>query len=177
MVTEDPAGAEHLERLAARMDAEVRAEQAAYEAMALQAERRARTLADVAAELVVRGDVVEVVAGREVMTGTAVHAGRDHMTLRAARGDVDLPLAGLTRLRVVDRVRAGGQSPRRGAKTFRARMTEHETAGVVVVVALDDGEQVRGVIAAAAEDHLLIASRHGDVVVPHPSVRAVWVPR
>ena len=47
-------------RVDAAMDAEVRAEQQAYEAMTLAAEWRARTLTDVAGELVVRGDVVEL---------------------------------------------------------------------------------------------------------------------
>lgn len=176
VVAEDPdlPAAAHLERLTARMDAEVRAEQAEYEAMALQAERRARSLSDVAQELVVRGDVVEVHTGHEALRGTVVQVGRDYVVVRAARGDVDVRLAGLTSLRVIERVRAGGRPARSGAATLRARLTEHETAGTPVVIALADGQQVQGAVGAAAADHLLVLTRRGEVVIPYPALRAVW---
>lgn len=164
----------HVDRLAAAMDAEVRAEQAAYEAEALRAEQRARSLADVARELVVRGDVVEVVVAGRTLTGAAAHAGRDLLVLDTAHGVVDVALPAITLLQVVRRVRDGGRPPGRGATTLRARMTEHEVAGLGVTVLLADGGTVDGAVAAAAADHLLVTAARGPAVVPWPAVAAVW---
>jgi hypothetical protein len=163
----------HLDRVAAAMDAEVRAEQAAYEAEALRAERRRRSLGDVARELVVRGDLVEVVVAGQRLRGTPVHAGRDHLALATPRGQVDVALGAMTCLEVLAR-RPGGAAAGAGPATFRARMTEHEVAASPVVVLLADGGTVEGVVAAAAADHLLLTARRGEVVVPWAGVAAVW---
>ena len=164
----------HVDRLAATMDAEIRAEQAAYEAEAVRAEQRARSLADVARELVIRGDLVEVVVAGRTLRGTAAHAGRDLLVLDTAQGAVDVVLPAVTLLQVVRRVRDGGRQPGRGAATLRARMTEHEVAGVGVTVLLADGSTVDGVVAATATDHLLVAAGRGPAVVPWGAVAAVW---
>ncbi|MGI9016329.1 MAG: hypothetical protein ACR2HR_04355 [Euzebya sp.] len=168
-------GIEHeLQRVAAAMDAEVRSEQAEYEALAVQSERRARTLADVAAELVVRGDRVEISVAGLVLDGTVRHSAADYLVLEATRGRIDLPLTAVTALRVTQQVRSGGTPPGAGAKSFQARLTEHETAGVVMTLLRADGEMVEGLIRAAARDHLLLQTRHGLVVLPTVQVAAVW---
>ncbi|HUG83596.1 MAG TPA: DUF2642 domain-containing protein, partial [Euzebya sp.] len=164
---------DEIERVAATMDAEVRAEQAAYEAMALQAEWRARTLADVARELVVRGDHIEVRAAGQSFSGTVVHAGADYAVLDTRRGPVDLVLTRGDHLRVTQRVREGGRAPGRGAKTLRARLTEHEVSGQRLCLLTADGE-VEGTLDAVAVDHVLVATRRGQVVVPQTAVVAVW---
>ncbi len=163
-----------MDRLGAAMDAEVRSEQQAYEAMALAAEWRARSLVDVARELVVRGDVVEVALPGMHLSGTVVHAAADHLVLRSARGPADVVLAAMSWLRVVRRMRDGGLLPGRGAASLRARMTEHEVAGVTLEVLLRDGDRVVGTVDAAAVDHLLLATRRGQTVIPWPAVAAAW---
>ena len=163
-----------MERLAAVMDAEVRAEQADYEHMALQAERRARSLADVARELMVRGDVVEVRTGATALVGRIIHVGADLAVLRTVRGAVDLALPRAHRLRVVERARSGGTPPARGARTFRARLTEHEVSAVRLTILTADGEEVDGTVEAVAQDHVLVATRHGVVVIPEDAVVAAW---
>jgi hypothetical protein len=163
-----------LDRLAAVMDAEVRAEQADYERMALQAQWRERSLADVAREWMVRGDVVEVRAAGQQLTGTVVHVGVDLAVLAATRGHVDLALPRLQGLRVVQQVRSGGVPPGRGARTFRARLTEHEVAAARLCLLTSADDLVDGMIEAVAADHLLVATRRGQVVLPEAAVVAAW---
>lgn len=165
---------QEVERLAAVMDAEVRAEQADYERMALQAEWRARSLADVARELMVRGDLVEVRTGAALLVGRIVHVGTDLAVLRTARGPVDVVLPRAHRVRVIERARSGGTPPARGARTFRARLTEHQVAAVGLTLLTADGEEVEGVVEAVAEDHVLVSTRHGLVVLPEAAVVASW---
>jgi hypothetical protein len=164
---------EELQRVAAVMDAEVRAEQAAYEAMALQAHWRGRRLADVASELVVRGDEVEVLAAGDPLVGTVVHAGSDYAVIETSRGQVDVQLAAMDLLRVTRRVRRGGRPPGRGARTLRARLTEHEVAGVPVRLLTRGAGEVDGVILAVAVDHVLVRTRRGEVAIPDGQVVAV----
>ncbi len=165
---------EELDRVASTMDAEVRAEQAAYEAMALQAEWRARGLADVARELVVRGDTVDVTTGGRAIAGTVVHAGIDYAVIDGPMGTFDVALAVLTTLRVTQRSRDGGRRPAGGAATLRARMTEHETAEAALTLLLSSGDTLDGRVRAAATDHLLLEDPRGQVVIPWPAVAAVW---
>lgn len=168
----DPDG--HLDRLAARMDAELRAEQAEYESMALQAQWRARSLADVARELMVRGDEVEVVTAGRTLLGTVHHAGIDFMVVSTPAGPTDVGLATMTTFRVVRRARSGGRPPGPGARTLRARMTEHATARTPLTILVADGGTLGATIGAAAEDHLLVQTRRGSVAVPWSAVAAAW---
>lgn len=163
-----------MDKVAAFMDAEVRAEQAEYEAMALRAEWRARSLSDLARELVVRGDQVEVVTATRRLIGTMQHAGTDFCVLACPSGPVDVSLSTLTTLRVVRHVRAGGQPLGSGASTLRARLTEHETARTPLTVLFADGDSVAGVVGAAASDHLLLRTSTGEMAVPWRMVAAVW---
>lgn len=166
--------ADEVERLAAVMDAEVRAEQAAYEAMALHAEWRARTLAAVAAEWLVRGDVIEVRAVDQQLAGTVIHSGEDYAVLQTRRGPTDIALARCDLLRVVQRVPDGGRPPGRGARTFNARLTEHEIAATPVCLLIRNEGEVHGIVDAVALDHVLLRTRRGQVVVPELAVVAAW---
>lgn len=174
----DPEVAGEMGRMAAALDAEVRAEQAEYEAMALRTSWRARSIADVARTWMVRGDTVEVdVAGRRLV-GEVQHVGEDLLVLSTARAGeppaaVDVALAAGPLLRVVSPNPSGRRPPGRGARTLRARLTEHETSGVDVIVTLADEREVGGVIDAVATDHLLLRTTTGATVVPWSRIALV----
>lgn len=161
--------------MAARLDAEVRAEQAEYEAMAVQAAWRARRVSDVAREWMVHGDTVEVTAGGLSLTGAIAHTGSDLVVLSApGRGPVDIAVAAHPVLRLVERATSGGVPPGRGAKTFVARLTEHEVSGTPRVLRLTDGREIGGRVMAVAVDHVLLDSRQGQRVIPLPLVAMAW---
>lgn len=175
-VTQQPGPEDDMDKVASFMDAEVRAEQAEYEAMALQAQWRSRSLADVARELMIRGDQIEVVTATRHLSGTMHNVGTDFCVMATPAGPVDVSLTTLTTLRVVRRVRAGGRPPGSGANTLRARMTEHQTSKTRLTVLLTDGDVVAGMVDAAASDHLLLRTATGHLFVPWPVVAAAWPP-
>lgn len=157
------------------MDAEVRNEQAEYEAMALQARWRTRRIVDVAREVMVRGDPVEVLLPGLVLRGLVVHVGEDLFVVDAwSVGPVDVAVRAGPRLRPVEDGQGEGLPPGRGARIFVARLTEHEVTGQRMVVALDDGDRVEGLIAAVAVDHVLLEGPRGEEVLPFGRIVAVW---
>ncbi|CAN5199306.1 hypothetical protein BH20ACT8_BH20ACT8_00970 [soil metagenome] len=147
---------EELAALDRRFADELRAEQAAYEELAATDRLRRRDLGDVALELVHRGDKVAVTIGAATYAGVLVHAAGDLACLRTAVADVDLNLSAGPLLRVVETVRSGGSPSRRGARSFKARLREHEALSSSVELggaALPDGLRAR--VAAVATDHVL----------------------
>lgn len=162
-----------IHRVSAAMDAELRAEQAEYEAMALLAELRARGLADVVRELMVRGDVVEVTLGEVSLSGTVSHTGEDFAVLGCQWGEVDLVLATLSGVRVLHRERRGVNPPSAGSRTFRARLTEHEIDQTAVVLK-QAGRDLQGLIAAVATDHIVLQTGTGTQFIPLASIVAAW---
>lgn len=165
-----------LGRMAAELDAEIRAEQAEYEAMAMQAAWRARRIVDVARAWMVHGDTVEVAVGGVTLVGTVIHTGTDLIVLQTdLRGRVDVAVAASPLLRLVRSADRGGVPPGPGPRTFVARLTEHEVAAASVVLVLDDGMQVDGTVMAVAADHVLLDSRQGQRVVPLSRVALAWL--
>ena len=175
-----------LGRVSARMDAEVRAEQAEFERMAARGLLRQRTMPAVARELMVRGDEVEVGVGGlaspasagpllAAVRGTIVHAAGDLAILRTTAGRaVDLRLGSGLVLRVVRRTRSGGVRPGRGAASFAARMTEHEIAESPLTLVTVDGGHVDAVIEAVGRDHLWLRGVGDEhLAVPHELVTLV----
>ncbi len=161
-------------RIDAAMDAEVRAEQAAYEELAARARWRSRTMAAVAEELRDRGDRVAAHVATRTLLGTVEHVGDDLAILALEQGGTaDLHLAGDVVLRVVERVRTGGRDRGVGPRTFVARLTEHETAGTPVTVLTTLAEEPTGVIRAVAVDHVLLTGREREWFIPHRAVAAV----
>jgi hypothetical protein len=153
---------------------EWRAEEEEYTRAAMTRWTHERRLADIARELVHRGDTVTVAMGNITFTGEAVSAGPDFLQLRTTAGgrvDVNLAVATTTTgrevrvpaplvIRVVERARAGGRSDRR-ATTFRARLLEREADGDAVVVGsmlLD--EQLEGVL-TVGRDYVCVRGRDG----------------
>lgn len=143
--------------------AERRAEAAAYEELAARDRLRGRSLADVAAEALARGDVVAVALTGRTFTGTVTHAAGDLACMRTTVGDdVDVHLAGLVAVRVVQAMRAGGRSRGPGPASFAARLGEHEAAGTLLEVGarVPEGGLV-GRIQAVGVDHAVITDREG----------------
>lgn len=147
------------DELARRLRDEVRAEAEEVERLAATAAARARSLADVVADL--RGDTVHIAIGERAFTGTVVTSGRDYLTLTTAAGTVDVRLGGSSELHVVARGPAPAATPP-VAPTFRARLLEHEVSGSEVDVGVVDRGDIRGRIVAVAVDHLVL--RDADAV-------------
>jgi hypothetical protein len=161
-----------LARLGRDFDDELRAEAAEYEALAAKDLLRRRSLSDVALDLVHRGDRVLVEVGAHRFTGTVVDATGDLAVVRTATGDVDVRLTAPLAIRVVEPVRAGGRPRGRGARTFKARLTEHEAAGAEMELGCPPLDLVlRGRVEAVATDHLVIADADGQRI--HLALTAV----
>ncbi len=143
---------------------ELRAEAEAYEALAAKALLRGRTLAEVAVELLHRGDRVAVRCGDEVFTGEVIDAVGDLVRIRLAVGAVDVDLAGVTSIRVVERVRSGGRGRGGGATSFTARLHEHEAARVSVELGGATLPSIQGRIEAVATDHVVLTEPGGQRV-------------
>lgn len=144
--------------------AEVRADAEETERLVALAARRRRSLADVGAELLARGDTVAVdVPGRR-FTGTVVHAGADVLRLRTIAGAaVDVPLRGPVGLAVVERARSGGSDRLDGPASFRSRLLELELAGAAVELGdASAGAPALGRLSAVAVDHVVLATTAGE---------------
>jgi hypothetical protein len=151
-----PPHEEELARLDRAMRAELRAEAEAYEELAATGLLRERRLADVALELLSRGDVVAVAFAGVTFTGTLTHAAGDLACVRTALADVDVHLGAPLVLRVVERTRAGGRSRRRDPASFGARLREHEASGALVGLGTTMGAALRGRVGAVAVDHVVV---------------------
>jgi hypothetical protein len=146
-----------LARLGQAFRDELRAEAEAYEELAAKDLLRRRSLTDVALELVHRGDRVAVTVGETALAGVVVYAAGDLACLRTSAGDVDLRLTAGPLIRVIERVRSGGQPNGRGPASFVARLHEHEAAGSEMVLGGPGVRgEVRGRLAAVAGDHVVV---------------------
>lgn len=143
--------------------AELRAEAAAYEELAAKDRLRGRTLADVAAEALARGDVVAVAVAGRTFTGSVTYAAGDLLCLRTAAGDeVDVRLGGDVALRVVRPVRAGGCTRPPGPSGFAARLAEHEAAGTLLEIGTrTPASGLVGRVDAVAVDHVVVTDVEG----------------
>ena len=145
-----------------RMGEELRAEAELVERDAATVERRRRTMADVAGELVSRGDTVSVIAGDQVLRGTLIYARGELARIQTASGRADVNLASPLVLRVDARSHDGGTAARQGADTLRARLLEYDMEAVAIEVwAPAHGATVSGSILAVGRDHVLLADRDG----------------
>ncbi len=123
-----------------------------------------RTLADVALELVSRGDTVQLNVGAERFVGVITYARGSLATLETSSGDVvHVNLAGPIAIRVTKRSTSGGRSPDElGPDSFEARLRELEHDEQMVVLAMPIiGEAFPCRIEAVAADHALVLDRTG----------------
>lgn len=140
-----------------RVGNEMRQEAELVEQDAATVELRRRGIADVAIELVSRGDIVTVIAGDRSVRGRLVFARGEIASVEAAVGRVDVHLSAGVALRVDERSSAGGVTPRKGSETLRARLLELELSGSGVEVWVPSHAiEVRGAIVAVGRDHVLI---------------------
>ncbi|HVM00782.1 MAG TPA: hypothetical protein VM324_15945 [Egibacteraceae bacterium] len=147
----------------ARYRAELRAEAAVYEQLAAKDRLRGRTLGDVAAEAVARGDIIAVAVTGRSFTGQLSYAAGDLACLRTSAGEtVEVHLSGAVALRVVEEVREGGHGRTPGPGTFAARLGEHEAAGTLLEIGarVPDGGLV-GRIEAVGVDHVVVTGVDG----------------
>lgn len=133
------------------------AEQDEYTAR--KAALRHRTLAQVAYELLSRGDRVRATIGAASFRGVVTHARGTLATLTLSEGsELHLNLAGPVTLDIVERSVTGGRTREQfGPETFVARLRELELAAVPIEALVGFGEtRPAGVIEAVGEDHLML---------------------
>ncbi|MBT8192407.1 MAG: hypothetical protein KJP22_03320, partial [Acidimicrobiia bacterium] len=136
---------------------EMRREAEIVEHDAATVEMRRRRLADVAVELLSRGDTVTAIAGDRSIRGPLTYARGDIASIETSEGIVDLHLAAGVALRVDERTRAGGTATRPGSDTLHARLLEHELSGVHLEVWVPTHHiEVRGPIVAVGQDHVIV---------------------
>jgi len=160
--------------MAARLRAELRADEEDWTRAAAQHWAHARTLADLAREFAARGDEVVVETGARSFRGVIVAVGADRVDLETADSVVHLRLAlaeavGSTlapfALYRAARARRGGVRPATLPVTFRARLLELEVAGVPVRVGVTVGGAEFVGCVTVGRDHVVV---HGarETVLP-----------
>jgi RNase P/RNase MRP subunit p29 len=158
-----------------RVGHDMRQEAEMVEQDAATFELRRRRLADVAIDLLSRGDTVTVIAGDRSIRGHLSHARGDIASVQTSAGRFDVHLAAGVVLRIDDRSTEGGVTPRSGSDTLRARLLEHELAGVEIEVwAPAHSIDVGGAIVAVGKDHLILRD-HDDSEWALPLGDIAWV--
>jgi len=145
--------------LRARVGGEFRRSAEEDEFVARKAALRSRDLAQVAYELLSRGDKIRVTVGGSSVLGVLTHARTTLATLSPADGPaVHLNLAGPLTIDVVERSSGGGRAREQyGPETFVARLRELELAGAPVELLLGFGRNnPRGAIEAVSADHVML---------------------
>lgn len=121
---------------------------------------RRRGLADVARDLLHRGDRVTATCGARSASGTVVGAGRDFVTLESEALWVEVRLE--TAIVRVEPSPVGGGVQSGGSATWVARLKEFEQTGEDLEIWVPSASQgLHGMIETVAEDHLVVADRLG----------------
>lgn len=143
-----------------RIGHEMRLEAEMAEQDAATFEQRGRRMADLAIELLSRGDTVTAIAGERSLRGRLSHARGDIASLETPTGRVDLHLTAGVALRIDERTTSGGTAPRSGSATLRARLLEYELSGTAIEVWVPAHRvEVSGDIAAVGKDHVILTGR------------------
>ena len=160
---DDSESLDHLAReLRERVGGEIRQEAEMLEHDAAMVELRRRRLADVAIELLSRGDTVTAIAGDRSIRGPLSYARGDIASIETGAGRVDVHLAAGVVLRVEERATQGGTAPISGSDTLRARLLEHDLAGNAIALwAPTHRIEVSGSIVAVGKDHVIVRGRDG----------------
>lgn len=162
-----------LEQAEADFLSTARLEEEQAEREAAQLGMRTRELADVARELMSRGDLVSVRVGERVFTGRVIYAAGDLMTVQTADPTVDFNLAAPLLISVTERARSGGMPAGEGPGSFRGRLMEWERTPEPLELGLVDPARgaLKGQIRVAAKDHIAFVDTTGrEWFVPSASV-------
>jgi hypothetical protein len=191
----DPTTDPDLADVRARMRAEYRAERRAAELEAVRDHWSRRTIADVLAEAMRRGDTVTLhLWPQRRITGTITDAGRDfavvenpHQRVAVRVSDRDgHPYHGPQLLAEIrERARTGGAQATTPSATFRAVLQRFDfDSQTDPQVLIEVGVTLRsqplvGCVHALAEDHLYLVDEHAvDHFIPLSTITYVaWTPR
>jgi len=146
----------------------LRSEAEESESDAAKLAARTRALSDVAFDAMTRGDLLAVTSSDRSYVGTVRYARGDLVSLETDGGWIDANLSGPLHLVIRRRAYSDGFDRVAGAKTFKARLSEHELTGEPIeIVAPLAGVSMKGRIAAVAKDHVMLTTADGqDVFVP-----------
>lgn len=147
------------------------------EQAARQIRLRNRSLADVAHELLSRGDTVQLNFGSERYVGTVTHAAGTLATMETQDGDeIHVNLEGPVAIRVTRRSASGGRSADPiGPESFLARLRQLEVDEATVILAIPTmGESIAAKIEAVATDHVMVQDLSTQIwYVPFHQIAAV----
>jgi hypothetical protein len=149
---QDPELASHLRETVARVWQQEAEED--EQLTALQ-DRRRLSMADLAKEMINRGDRIAVEYGGHSFTGVVVGGGADHLTVQGAglRADIRVD-AGYWSVVHTDR---GETKPGVATnETIHARLAEHADERNAVRLAIPGGDLVIGMVAVVSDDHVEI---------------------
>ena len=149
-----------------RVGPEWRADAEAAEREAARAARRRRSVADVARIHMARGDEVVLALPGRRFAGAVRAAAGDLVALDTPTGRVDVRVTGPVTLTVTRASAGAGREPRAGAGSFLARLRELEMEARPVRLGLSGhAEELSGRLAVAADDHVVLDTGEGEVVV------------
>ncbi len=157
---------------------EFRAEAEADERAIAEFRLRHRTLGDVAAELMHRGDAVAVFIGNSTVRGRLAHVASNLATLTLATGprlhlNLDSPIT-LGRSRSEKRNTGRGRDSM-GCDSFPAQLRSLQMAGSLIRLEADGpAGRVLGRIEAMAVDHVLLTTPDTKWYVPLGVIHGVW---
>jgi hypothetical protein len=116
-------------------------------------DRRHLNMADLAKEMVNRGERVAVEFGGHSFSGVVVGGGVDHVTIEGSgqRADVLLNATFWSVIHTKDRDTTPGVAT---DETIKARLAEHSEKRRIVRIVLDGGVLVIGMVAVVADDHI-----------------------
>ena len=171
---DDPDTADQLARISAAMDAELRAERSADEALAYTAELRGRSFAEALADLAARELVVTIRAGSEQLSGPLAAVGADWVAIRGPRARRFVPTSAIRSVSH-DTARAAGTAGTTTTETFAAVLTALEVDEATAEVVLVDGASHTGRVLAAAADHLVLDARPRRLLLPRAAIAVVVI--
>ncbi len=138
---------------------------------------RSRSLADVAHELLSRGDTVQLNFGSERFVGVVTHADGTLATLQTQDGDeIHVNLEGPIAIRVTRRSTSGGRSADPlGPDSFLARLRQLELDEATAILAVPTmGESIAAKIEAVAIDHVMVTDLSSQTwYIPFHQIAAV----
>ncbi len=162
------------EEIRSSVGGELTADAAEAERDARLLELRARTLAEVAAEAMQRGDLIRVGTASQGFVGAVTYARNDLLTLVNGELEADVNLAGPIYLETLSEAHGDGVDVFAGTGSFRARLSEIEQSDErVEVIAPTIGMVMVGQVTAVAADHVMFTDADGGswfCPIPHIAV-------